>query len=309
MTPLFRAAMIGASLISSLATSLPALAQPASGTQNAQYFFDSGMAKAKSGNCEGAIPDFEASNKAEPSRGALYRLALCEEETKKLTRAWTHFQELLPQLDQADPRLLDTQQRIAALAQQIARIRIDLAAGTPVGAMVTLDGSELPRERLGAEIPLDPGKHVLVVKAAGREDRNHDVNAKAGLQLTLTLEAGAPGRLPRPTPSRPLFAPGLVAGGVGLAGLGVMAVTGILAIGKKGELEQACPEPTSCTELAMTREGKALTTASTVAAVIGLVGTTAGITLLVWSGRGSKTATLGPVVSANGGGVVLGGHF
>jgi hypothetical protein len=323
-----RTVMIGLTLVSGLVTSLPAQAQPVDQAQEAQDLFVLGREKVKSGNCLDAIPLFEASIKAHTSRGASYNLALCEEETGRLTSAWTHFKELLPQLDDSDERQPDTKQRIAALEQRIARIRPALAAGTPAGAIVTLDGTELHAAQLGTDIAVDPGQHVVTVKVAGREDRRHDIPAAAGQQQDLTLEVGAPIVQPRPpgprestttpsgTPPPPpasrLLAPGLVAGGVGLAGLGVMTVTGILAIGKKGELEQECPPQTDrCTGagMAMAREGKALTTTSTVAAAIGLVGIGAGVTLLVWPRRGSNTATLGPVVSASGGGVVLGGRF
>jgi hypothetical protein len=90
-----------------------------------------------------------------------------------------------------------------------------------------------------------------------------------------------------------------------------MAVTGILAIGRKGELDQRCPDPTRCDGpgIALAKEGQALSTASTAAAVLGLAGAGAGVTLLVWSGRSSKTAKIGPVVWASGAGAVLEGRF
>lgn len=324
-----RVLMIGLSLVSGLAIPLPARAQPASRAEASQYLFRQGREKVKGGDCVKAIPLFEASHRAHPSRGALYNLALCEEETGRLTIAWTHLQQLLPMLPEGDERLSDTRRRIAAIEARIARVRVDLAAGAPAGATVTLDGAELQAGRLGVEIPLDPGQHTIVVRAAGREDERRDLTAKAGQQQTLTVEAGAPvargGAAPAralapaapPTPAEPQrrsslsLAPGLVAGGVGLAGLGVMAVTGILAVGKKGELEHMCPDPTRCESPgpALAREGQALTTASTAAAVIGLVGVGAGATLLVWSSRSSRTARLGPVVWAGGAGAVLEGRF
>jgi hypothetical protein len=206
MTLFLRTAMIRMGFVSVLTLSLPVLAQPAAGAQDAEALFDSGLEKAKSGNCQDAILDFDASHKAEPSRGALYNLALCEHDTGKHVAAWTHFQELLPQLEQADARLPDTRQRIAALEQRIARVRIILAAGSPAGATVTLDGAEVRAERLGTEIALAPGPHVLLVTAAGRDERRHDFTAGPGQQQTLTLEAGVPiaprpaGPAPAPTP-------------------------------------------------------------------------------------------------------------
>ncbi|MEZ4298920.1 MAG: hypothetical protein R3B70_28480 [Polyangiaceae bacterium] len=302
--------------------------------QEAQDLFARGREQARSGDCQQAIPLFEASQEAYPSRGALYNLALCEEKVGRSGRAWEHFRDLLPQLDPEDDRLSETRAKMAALELSIGRIEIGLAPDAPPGVTVTLGGVDLAPERFGTVIPLEPGTHHLLVRAAGREDRRHDVVIEGGERQTVTLEVGppitntaplasaapppprveAPKPLapppPRPDTTIPL-APALISWGIGLSGLGVMSVTGVLAMEKKGELQRTCPDPARCSAsgLALAREGEALTTASTAAAAVWLAGLGAGTTLFFLSKRRSTTARVGPVVWASGGGAVFEGRF
>jgi hypothetical protein len=106
-----------------------------------------------------------------------------------------------------------------------------------------------------------------------------------------------------------------VAGGVGVAGVGVGAVTGGLAIGKKGVVQEHCGADYSCDQTGYdaSRSGKTLSTVSTVSFAVGAVGIGLA-TYLVLSSGGEPAKKERPVKasfepSVGPGGFSLGGRF
>jgi hypothetical protein len=159
-----------------------------------------------------------------------------------------------------------------------------------VGARVVVDEGR-PASLDGRAVALDPGSHRLRFV--------HPDPAVAPLELEVTLEPSArnrriearfparatSARASEPGPnegSRTLLVPAIVAFGVGGAGLAFGAVTGGLALGEDGTLEDVCPTPSSCPAEEQGRIDRAETLAalSTVGFVVGGAGLAAGVVLL-----------------------------
>ena len=308
-----------------------ALAQPAGGgVQAAQEQFKQGRDAFKVNDFERALTLFRKSQELYPATGTLLNLAICEARLGQLVAARRHFKEVVPQLIAGDPRLTLAKKELAALEPRVPHLRIELAPGAPEGAQVSLDAAPAS---LGVDVPADPGQHVVEVTAPGREPRRYEVKLAEGTNASLQVEPGTTlGVAAPPPPDEPPAGPmssrrtlGFVIGGVGIAGLGVGAVTGILALGKKGDVEDACPDPDECTPagVKLADSGRTLSIVSTVAFALGAAGAGVGAYLVLTGGdepddsastarglrRPGPTAKVSAGVLPGGGGLSVRGTF
>lgn len=171
----------------------------------------------------------------------------------------------------ADPRkplTADQQKDVAQLIeranQKVGRFRLKLE---PETASVTVDGAA-PVLIGKRELVLEPGRHRIAASASGYQNAERELAVEPGDRATLDLrlapggsEAGAPAVPPAAAESTAasaaLTAPepeelpaarggtqrvlGIVALGLGGAGLVTFGVTGGLALGKKSDLDGNCP--------------------------------------------------------------------
>jgi hypothetical protein len=155
-----------------------------------------------------------------------------------------------------------------ALQTRIPKLTVvvsNLADG--MQADVTLDGLAVPPALVGVARPTDPGAHEVVARAGGAT-RQASIALKEGASREVMLDfagVAVPGPAPiTPPPPKGVVGPGgpqpgsgesasgesgsvqatlgWVAVGVGGAGLVVGAITGGLAIQKRKDLEDNCPE-------------------------------------------------------------------
>lgn len=290
--------------------------------QEAQQSFAAGREAVKKGELGRAVELFKHSQELKPTPGTLLNLASVEEQLGKLTAALMHFKLALTELPAGDDRLPVATDAIARLTPRTPSLRIDLAVGAVMNMRIKLDGASVATSSLGADQPLDPGNYEIVTQTPGHEDRRYEIKLIEGAHLTVAVEAGKE-IAPRATVAAPpmsrrssLQSVGFVAGGVGLAGLGLGAVTGILAIGKKGDAATLCPDPTRCggegRDVAGT--GHALAAVSTASFVMGAVGVAAGVTLVLL-GRDRAPAPaaarviVNPLVLPGGAGLGASGSF
>jgi len=144
------------------------------------------------------------------------------------------------------------------LRAKVPLLRISILGEPPTGKVkVTLDGKPVPSALLDVERPLDPGRHEVEATLAGRSPIRRRIDLAEGehrflgIELDsapderLLLSAGAQpnaGAAPAKDvkPSNPLSTWGWAATGLGVVGLGTSAVTGVIALGKKSDLDSAC---------------------------------------------------------------------
>lgn len=256
--------------------------------QEAQQLFMEGREAVKKGELGRAVALFLRSQELHPTVGTLLNLASVEEQLGKIASAMEHFELAGKELKEDDDRLPVAREGAARLKPRVPTLRIERAAGAPATMGIRVDGAALAASQVGAERRLDPGTYNVTTEAPGHEERRYQVKLIEGAHETLAVEVGKPvtlllppsGTAPR---SSSVTTAGWALGGVGLAGLGVGAVAGILAIGKKSDAAAQCPNPASCGSagLESAAAGRALAGVSTAGFVLGGLGVAAGVTLIV----------------------------
>ena len=272
---------------------------------------------AKKGDWEKACAQFAESQRLDPAPGTLVNLADCEEHRGLVTSAWTHFTEVESQFKAGDARAAYAHEHAAALERRIPRVTIRLQAGAPASARVFRDEEELKAASLGVPLPVDPGKHVVVVKVGSAEARfpftavesqNAEVAATGPAESTIApkpdpaagkpLEPGPPGDRPPATggDNRTLGWMLVGAGGLGIA---VGGVTGALALSNAGKVKDACgPDYATCDRASVDNAstGKTMATVSTVAFIAGGAFVGAGLYFVI--SAPAKTSASAPARTA-----------
>jgi hypothetical protein len=167
----------------------------------------------------------------------------------------------------------------------------------------------------GLPLPVDPGKHDLVVDAPGHETRTLSVEIREGATMTIEIapgiervESGAAGGEASQAQGDVQASSatgadsggfgkkqwGFVAGGVGIVGIGVGITTGIMALGKKSTAEEQCSDTLQrCSQEGhdAASSGRTLAAVSTVGWIVGALGVGAGAFLILTSDGEKGTVT------------------
>lgn len=194
---------------------------------------------------------------------------------------------------------------VSAVQARVASVTIAVAG--PENPTVTLDDQPVPVAALGVKRPVDPGKHVVKASSDGWQPAETTFSvadaASAEASLTLTKVAAAPSAAVPPAPgaapaSTASTAPvesastggsstqrtlGFVGLGVGVVGVGLGAVTGLLAVSKHSTLSSECPGGTCSSPAAQSDSSSyhSMSTLSTAGFIGGAVFAGAGLLLLL----------------------------
>lgn len=289
--------------------------------QAADALFKEGRAAADQRDYETACARFRESDRLDPALGTKFNLADCEEHLGHLEAARAMFVEVAQQFPAGDDRLPIAQRRAAALEKRMPKIVVRLAPGTR--ASIARDGRALADSQLGAAMPVSPGHHTVLVTAPGREPRIYEVDAKEGevVELTVTVgAAAAPALTASAVPSATAEVSdtsslrrtlGFVAGGAGIAGIGVGIITGAVAIADKAVVDSSCHGTNVCDDKAgvgAAAEGRVVSAVSTVSFAVGAVALAAGIVLVLTS-KGPTKTVIAPAASPQGAGFMLRSSF
>jgi hypothetical protein len=264
-----------------------------------EALFRAGREAAEAGDHATACKRFEESNRLDPALGTLFNIADCREKLGRLASAWQAFQEVAQRLGPGDERGPIAEARAAALEPRLPRLVLQLSPGAPVGTVVLREEVELGTGSLGVPLPVDPGRHVVTVRAPGRAERRYDVVLEEGKATELTLEVGepAPGQGATAATSTPTSPPpdlpasggssrtaGFVVGGIGVASVIAGVVTGGLALRYKSKMDDHCSDGV-CDQTGFDAADKGDTFAkiSTVTFAVGAVGIGLGTYLLLSS--------------------------
>ena len=295
----------------------------------AESLFTEGRAALDAGKYDVACAKFQASLEIVTRASTLVNLAQCEERVGKLAAALRHWKEGSALLDAQDERRKPAEQRMAELDKRVPRVTVKLPADAPAAARVILDGVELGPDALTGPIAVDPGEHALSLVVAGKEGERARVPIAEGEHKDVALSLGSAPKPAGPAlkaapsegpagPKPPADAPpdgggstqrtlGLVAGGLGIAGLVAAGVTGGMLLSRDGSIDEGCPDK-RCTQEAydMIDGSKTLIAVNYVAWGVGIAGVAAGAVLLLTSGSGDPPKTaVAPVILPGGGGLAM----
>lgn len=308
----------------------PAIAQPRDRAA-AEALFRAGREAADKGDYATACKRFEESERLDPALGTLFNLADCKEKQGKLASAWQLFREVAQRLSDSDERAQIASERATSLEPRLPRLNLQLAPEAPAGTQVFRDGVELGAGSLSVPLPVDPGAHTVLVRAPGHQEKSYEVQAEEGKVVELaiapgaatgapsgeTSSAGADGVVDIRTPPEPdrgtggRKTAGYVIGGLGIASLVAGAVTGGLALSKKGEMEDNCASDLACNQdgVDAADSGKTFATISTITFAAGAVAVGVGAFLILSGDSEGKHVAVGAAPGTRGGSFVLKGNF
>ncbi|HVH46994.1 MAG TPA: hypothetical protein VM925_31840 [Labilithrix sp.] len=244
------------------------------------------------GDLAAACPRFAESYRLDPTPGTLLNVAMCEAKEGKVATSFAHVTEALEGMPNDDFRIAYAREQLALLEPRVPSITVTLANDS-AGAHVIRDDVELRDGSFGVPLPLDPGPHVLVVRADGRADARQEVTLREGERLSLVLHAGSPVRVTREVDSggrkRVLAIGAFAVGGVGIV-TGI--VTGVLFANAASTYSERC-DARGCDEegLSAASRAKTLDVVSPIAFGVGAIGIGAGTYLFLTSKRDTPRRT------------------
>ena len=262
----------------------------------AEVLFRRGREAMEAQRCAEALPSFVESHRLDPAAGTLMNIATCEEKVGRLASAWQHWREAIDALAPTDDRVVFARNRVQALEQKLPRLAVFLAAGRDRGARVFRDEVELGPASQGVPLPVDAGRHTITVRMPGHRVEQLVVQVGEGEQKRIDVHPGAVDNQATEfgTQSgswrRTL---GYTMTGVGIAGLGTAAVSGVMLLDSKRTVETNCPEKNCMNQegLDAAASGRTLTTVNTVSWIAGGVGLGVGLYFLLSAHRNDKSTT------------------
>jgi len=289
----------------------------------AKVQYQQGIELFESGKFEQAAIAFRKAYDLKPSYKVLFNLAQAENSADRFAAALWAYTRYLAEggADVPAERVKQVKEEITRLNALVGMVVIQ---GGPDGAEVFVDKESLGRTPLQAPLFVDLGRREVVVEQGGRRILERVVTVAGGERVVLELETsaaetGSTTPAPEPSPAGEEDEAGpkrlwtWVAAGVGGAALVGAVITGGMAISKKKDLDDTCPDgacPSS--EMGEVDSARNLGNASTALAIIAGVGIAAGVVLFfVEPGLGEEQPSvevgLGPL--PGGGAVTLGRRF
>jgi len=278
----------------------------------ATRLFEEGRALRSDGKCREAIAKFLESLKVEPLVGTLLNMGECHVDLGEKAQAYRRFREaeaLAPPTGPVNRQAL-ARQRAEVMRAAIGVFDVRLPPGTSEATLVLDQGEALRAEGLVTAVPAEPGPHHLTV-IAGERRAEIDVKAAAGATTLVMVEwPRDPGKTPPVAPredtapgtdvvTRPWVLPGYATVGVGAAAVVVGGVFGLFTLGKKSDLEDACPRYPVCAEsqranaTSLDDDARTNATISTVALAAGLGLVAVGTALVLFSPTERRRASWG----------------
>lgn len=333
-----RSFLRGASLLALLfATALrspAALAEPSTADRAAaETLYEEGRKLFNANQFPEACGKFEESQRLDPGVGTLLYLGSCYEKVGKTASAWITFREAVAAAHtagQADREKTATQ-LASALEPKLSKLQLIVPREHELpGLQIRRDGTSLGRALWGSPFPIDPGNHTIEISAPSRKTATLSlVIDKTGQTTSLSiplLDAAEPAPAassaaavpsatvpptpfsskdppPPPAPDRTLA---LVAGGVGVVGLGLGAYFGVRAIQQWNDAKPLCPAD-RCNQAGYDQAGSASRSGnlSTIFFTLGAVGVGTGVTLWLLQPSPSSSARRSPSLSVGAAGTSL----
>jgi tetratricopeptide (TPR) repeat protein len=284
----------------------PASAQPRDSAA-AQALFDEAKALMALGRAAEACPKLEESQRLDPGSGTLLNLAKCYQDSGRLASAWTTYLEAaaLARTSGNPQRETTAREIAAALRPRVPKIVIEVPkAAAMEGLEITRDGKPVGSAQWGLPIPADEGKHTIEATAPGHDFWQTVIEVR-GEGKTVTVKV--PALRSRAAGDESESAPGqegaeketglgtqrilaLVAGGVGVVGVGVGTVFGLKSMSNKDDAEQHCDGAVCRDQQGVDLRSDAISAGniSTIGFAVGLAGLAGGAVLWLTAGGESE---------------------
>lgn len=299
---------------------------PEAPTARADRLFREGKSALEAGRFDEACPKLAESQRLDPGAGTLLALALCDEGRGRTATAWREFGDVAAESEKTNraDRVAMSRQHQKSLEGRLSHLEVDVASGA--GVTVRIDGAELPPSSWNKPVAVDPGDHAVDADGPGAQpwhatvhvgaDRDAKVVSVPALGATSapTAVASLPSAEPVAEPPSGERADGArtvgwIAGGVGVASLGVGAVFGALALGSHGAAKNLCPSSPCMSATGVDDESRAKTQAWIADAGIGVgvvaLAVGAYLVFLRPHGAPAAAATIAPTVGPDGAGLAL----
>jgi hypothetical protein len=233
-------------------------AAQATNVATARQLANSGIDAIEAGDCDKGAPLLERAEQLHHAAVHLQYVARCRVTQGRLVAATEMWRRIIRDgaPEGASPAVVaavnEAQQKLEKTLARLSSTTVRTASDYP-GLSLTLDGTDLPADMVGAPQVLDPGDHELVVSAAGFErwSRRFTVSegeaAELRVELTL-LPAGAATTSsessgPEPKKSSSFLAPaGWITASVGVASIIAGTVTLLTRDSRKSDLDKICPD-------------------------------------------------------------------
>jgi serine/threonine-protein kinase len=292
----------GLPLAALLVLASPAWAASAQDQAAAEALFKEAKQLATQGNYAAACPKFVESQRLDPTAGTLLNIGQCYEKLGKTASSWGAYKEA--EMVARGAGDTEREQGAARLAAALEPLLPKLVVVVPQGARVPglevkRDGTVVGEGQWGSPLPVDPGEHTIEVSAPGRQPLETLARVAAGPgTTTVEIPALAVGSSSFWNAQR---SAGLVVATVGIAGVGVAAALGALALSKNSASKLSCDpaNPNLCNDKGAALRSDAITfgNASTAAFVVGGVMVAGGIVIFVTAPSAKK-----PQATGQGGG-------
>ena len=216
---------------------------------SAEQLFQEARALVEKGDYAAACPKLDASQKLDPAVGTQFNLADCYEHLGRTATAFALFEEVARIARSAGKfeRERSARERATALAPKLARLHLDVKATAP-GLDLRIDDQPVAPEAVAKASPIDPGTRRIVASAPSHASWEATFVAQAGAVVEVSVPELADTTVRPPPPPAVVLASSstqrtlaLVAGGVGLAGVAVGAISGIIAVSKRSAAQDECP--------------------------------------------------------------------
>jgi hypothetical protein len=216
----------------------------------------------QAGRYDEACPKLADSQKLDPGIGTLLNLALCYKSLGRTASAWSTYREAAAaaRAGRQEERETIARDEADALQKTLSRLKIELSPEVAqLDLTIARDGVVIPKSAWGAASPVDPGVRVVEVSAPGKKpwrteiqvDPNGDSKTVVVPPLedapVVPAESTEHGASPDAAPAavedkgpKTRRTIGFVAGGVGIATIGVGAFFGIRALGLKSDSDDRC---------------------------------------------------------------------
>lgn len=152
----------------------------------ATELFDAARELMTQGRFAEACPKLIESAKLSPKVGTFGKLAECEEKLGQLVSArarWLKAKHLAEA--QNDERLSIVNTELARVDALVPKLALVLPKPLPSGCLIRVDSLEISPVAADVPLPLDPGKHAVVVSAPDKKPWTVDVSMRADGSITL----------------------------------------------------------------------------------------------------------------------------